>query len=198
VRPERPQEEQILLWCGVVAQLQRTRANRILDGQPLPYPLFVLLRHFCHDPEREWTVGQLAAAFETGQPGMTKRVRKLLDLGLLASRDDPDDARRRWLRVTSLGVELRDELVGLLAPDQAKVFEGWEPAEIDALHRGLDRLRRALDDDREPVVPADGDAPRTGAAPTPTLPVLGLVFPVARRPPPDAASEEEPSDPSPD
>ncbi len=65
MRPKRSQEEQILVWCGVVAQLTRTRANRILRDAELPYPLFVLMPHFCHDPAREWTVSQLTAAFET-------------------------------------------------------------------------------------------------------------------------------------
>lgn len=139
------------MWCGVVAQLARTRANRILKGQPLPYPLFVLLRHFCHDPDREWTVGQLAAAFEAGQPGITKKVRKLLDLRLLSVREDPDDARRRWLRVTARGVALRDELTGRLEPDRQKIFANWRPAETAELHRLLDRLRQELDIDRTPA-----------------------------------------------
>ncbi|MEM7413611.1 MAG: MarR family winged helix-turn-helix transcriptional regulator [Myxococcota bacterium] len=149
MRPKRPQEEQILVWCGVVAQLNRTRANRILADEPLPYPLFVLLRHFCHDPDREWTVGQLTRAFETGQPGMTKKVKKLLDLGLLESRPDPRDGRVRWLRVNRAGVRLRDRMSGRLAPDQKTIFSGWKRSDVAELHRLLDRLRTELDADRD-------------------------------------------------
>ena len=156
MRPARPKEEQILVWCGVVAQLTRTRANRILRDAELPYPLFVLLRHFCHDPDREWTVTSLTAAFETEQPGMTKKVQKLLRRGLLASRADPEDRRRRWLRVTPAGVRLRDRLVKRLEPDREHVFRGWSRAEIAALHRSLDRLRTRLDEEREPVLPPAG------------------------------------------
>lgn len=152
MRPPRPKEEQILVWCGVVAQLQRTRANRILADAEIPYPLFVLLRHFCHDPDREWTVGQLTAAFETGQPGMTKKVRKLLELGLLASRDDEEDGRRRWLRVTRKGVRLRDRLAGQLEPDRLQLFEDWSRTDVERLHGLLDRLRTRLDEDRDTVV----------------------------------------------
>lgn len=148
MRPPRPKEEQILVWCGVVAQLQRTRANRILAGEDLPYPLFVLLRHFCHDPEREWTVSQLTAAFETEQPGMTKKVRKLLAAGLLRTRPDESDGRRHWLSVTPAGVRLRDRLVALLEPDRDEVFASWKRAEVNELHRLLDRLRTHLDRNR--------------------------------------------------
>ncbi|MGI9432100.1 MAG: MarR family winged helix-turn-helix transcriptional regulator [Myxococcota bacterium] len=152
MRPQRPQEEQILVWCGVVAQLTRTRANRILRDAELPYPLFVLLRHFCHDPAREWTVSQLTAAFETEQPGMTKKVQKLRALGLLASRRDDADRRQRWLKVTPAGVRLRNKLVKRLEPDRDHIFRGWSRAQISQLHRSLDRLRTELDAERDGVV----------------------------------------------
>jgi DNA-binding MarR family transcriptional regulator len=152
VRPERPKEEQILVWCGVVAQLVRTRANRTLADAEVPYPLFVLLRHFCHDPDRDWTVTQLAAAFETPQPGMSKKVQVLLDQGLLAARPDARDARVRWLRVTKKGTRLRDRLVARLEPDQKRFFHGWKTAEIEELHRGLERLKTHLDEQREDIV----------------------------------------------
>ena len=151
MRPKRPQEEEILIWCGVVTQLVRTRANRILRDAELPYPLFVLLRHFCHDPDREWTVTQLAAAFEVNQPGMTKQVKRLLELGLLASRPDPGDGRVRWLRVTRRGVRLRDAMVGRLEPDRQDVFRGWTRGEVAELHRLLFRLKSWLDDNRPQV-----------------------------------------------
>jgi len=152
VRPARPKEEQILVWCGVVAQLTRTRANRILRDAQLPYPLFVLLRHFCHDPAREWTVSGLTAAFETEQPGMTKKVQKLEKLGLLESHRDEDDRRKRWLRVTPSGVRLRNDLVRRLEPDREHIFRGWSRSDVAALHGLVDRLRTRLDEDRDPVI----------------------------------------------
>jgi DNA-binding MarR family transcriptional regulator len=152
VRPERPKEEQILVWCGVVAQLVRTRANRGLADAEIPYPLFVLLRHFCHDPAREWTVTQLARAFETAQPGMTKKVQALVERGLLTSRIDERDARVRWVRVTRRGERLRDRLMALLEPDQTQFFRGWKAKEVAALHQGLERLKTHLDDHRDEVI----------------------------------------------
>ncbi len=160
MRPKRPKEEQIIVWCGVVTQLVRTRSNRILKDAELPYPLFILLRHFCHDPDREWTVTQLAAAFETKQPGMTKKVKRLLDLGYLAARPDDEDKRVRWLRVTPRGVRLRDAMTNRLAPDQAGYFEGWKRSEVTELHRHLERLKTWLDDHRDDIVLPDTPRPR--------------------------------------
>ena len=146
---EKRKFEQIMVWCGVVAQLNRTRSNRLLKGEALPYPLFVLLRHFCHDAEREWTIAQLTRAFETGQPGMTKKVQKLLDAGLLSARVDAQDGRRRWLRVTNRGKRMKDRMVALLEPDQQAIFENWDAADVADLHRLLDRLRQQLDAARD-------------------------------------------------
>ncbi len=151
MRPRK--QEQILVWSGVVAQLVRTRSNRILrECGGLPYPQFVLLRHFCREPKRERTVTELAAAFETKQPGITKNVKQLLDQGLLAARPDPKDTRVRWLRVTPKGRRRRDALVKQLEPDQKQFFKGWKASEISELHRGLERLKTYLDENRETVV----------------------------------------------
>lgn len=151
-RPRRPPEEEILIWSGVVAQLVRTRNNRILADSELPYPQFVMLRHFCHDPDREWTVSQLADAFETPQPGVSKTVRKLVERRLLRERSDALDARRNWLHVTPKGVRVRNDAVSRLAPDQRGVFAAWPRRDVAELRRLLLRLKTQLDESREEVL----------------------------------------------
>jgi len=118
LRPKRSKEEQIVVWIGVIAQLVRTRNNQILRETDLPYPQFVLLLHFCHDPDREWTVSSLARAFQRNQPGISKTVRQLLDRGLLRSRPDPTDARVKQLRVTARGIRARNAAMAGLAPQR--------------------------------------------------------------------------------
>ena len=145
--PRTPAEE-ILLWSGVVAQLNRTRANRLLKDAPLPYPLFVLLRHFSHNPEREWTVTQLTAAFETGQPGMTKKVKKLLQLGLLDTRADQVDGRKRWYRINAAGLTVKDQAMALLRKDQQAIFATWSKSELQQFRNFMLRLKDHMDDHR--------------------------------------------------
>ena len=156
-RPKRPATEQILVWCGVVTQLVKTRNNRLLGKAGLPYPQFVMLRHFCHDPERAWTVSQLAAAFESPQPGISKTVRKLVDRGLLREQPDRKDARRKWLRVSPRGIRVRDAAVARLQPDQRGLFAGWSRKDIETLHRLLSRLKTHLDDHRDDLIWPDSE-----------------------------------------
>ncbi|MCP5067676.1 MAG: winged helix-turn-helix transcriptional regulator [bacterium] len=132
----------------MIAQLVRTRNNQILHGTDLPYPQFVLLLHFCHDPEREWTVSSLARAFQRKQPGITKTVRQLLDRGFLRSRPDRTDARVKNLRVTARGIRARDAAMVALAPALADDFGNWKRSEISELHRLVERLKEHLDEQR--------------------------------------------------
>jgi DNA-binding MarR family transcriptional regulator len=147
----RSREEQIVTWIGVIAQLVRTRNNQILVESDLSYPQFVMLLHFCHEPEREWTVTALAAAFQTNQPGVTKTVQKLLRSGYLEARVDENDSRMKHLRVTRRGLRARNEAISMLAPDLSQFFKSWKPSEIAELHRLLERLKNQLDESRDSV-----------------------------------------------
>ena len=136
------------MWMGVIAQLVRTRNNQVLSETDLPYPQFVLLLHFCHDPDREWTVSSLARAFQRNQPGITKTVRQLLDRGFVRSRPDQTDARVKRLRVTTRGIRARDAAMASLAPAFTDDFRGWKRAEVSELHRLVERLKNHLDEQR--------------------------------------------------
>ncbi len=151
MRPERPKVEQILVWCGVVAQLGRTRVNAILEGE-IPYPLYVLLNHFCHDPDREWTVTELAAAFESPAPGISKNVRRLIERGWLEWRFDGSDGRVKRLRVTASGIAVRDEAAARVLPDRLSLFEDFDEGEVAQLHALLERLKTRMDESREELV----------------------------------------------
>lgn len=148
-RPDRPKETDILIWAGVIAQLNRTRSNQLLKDAPVPYPLFVLLRHFSHDSEREWSVTGLTAAFETGQSGMTKKVRKLLELGLIEVRDDAEDGRKRWFRISRQGLKQLAMMNRMLSQDQQQLFGGWDRADVETLHELLFRLKDHMDENRK-------------------------------------------------
>ena len=147
-RSPRSKEEEILIWAGVVTQLNRTRSNQLLAGAEVPYPLFVLLRHFSHDTSREWSITSLTAAFETGQSGMTKKVQKLLALGLIDARPDNLDGRKKWFSINAAGVNQLSVMNKRLLKDQKSHFKSWKSEEIDVLHASLYRLKCYLDDNR--------------------------------------------------
>ena len=153
-------EEQVIVWIGVIAQLVRTRNNRVLRSTDLPYPQFVLLLHFCHDPTRTWTVSGLARAFQRKQPGISKTVRQLLDRGFLRARRGETDARVTNLRVTPRGIRARDAAMARLAPALGDDFRSWKRSELSELHRLIERLKNQLDQERdeEPAPPQGGPA----------------------------------------
>lgn len=137
-----------MIWVGVIAQLARTRANRKLSSTELPYPLFVLLRHFAHNPSREWTISQLCDAFQTEQPGMSKRVKKLAEMSLLVSRPDEVDGRIKWFSLNDKGLSVLEEVsVEMRALDQS-TFSDWSNKDIERLHSDLFRLKNFLDEHR--------------------------------------------------
>ena len=144
----RLKEEDILIWIGVVAQLTRTRANRLLADSKLPFPLFVLLQHFAHDPQRKWSVTQLTRAFETGQPGMTKKVQKLLALELLNQSADDKDARIKWFSINAAGLHMLESLGEVLRDDIREAFSVWSDVETSQAHELLSRLKSHLDENR--------------------------------------------------
>jgi len=133
----------------VIAQLARTRNDQILHDTGLPYPQFVLLLHFCHDPEREWTVSGLARAFQRKQPGITKTVRQLVDGGFLRTRPDEMDARVKHLKVTARGIRARDAAMARLAPAFADDFQNWKRSEVAEFHQLVERLKNHLDEQRD-------------------------------------------------
>ncbi|MEM7079005.1 MAG: MarR family winged helix-turn-helix transcriptional regulator [Pseudomonadota bacterium] len=137
-----------MIWAGVIAQLNRTRVNRRLAATQLPYPLFVLLRHFAHDPARAWTINQLSDAFQTAQPGMSKRISKLVALGLLDMRPDEMDGRKKWFSLNAKGLALLEARSAEIRELDRSAFDGWSSADIDQLHASLYRLKSHLDDNR--------------------------------------------------
>ncbi len=133
----------------MIAQLVRTRNQQILRETELPHPQFVLLLHFCHDPDRSWTVSSLARAFQRNQPGITKTVRQLLDRGFLRACPDESDARIKRLRVTARGIRVRDAAMARLVPAHTDDFRGWKRSEVSELHRLIERLKNQLDQQRD-------------------------------------------------
>ena len=154
-----PEEKirQILTWVGVSQQLLVTRFNRALKGTDLPFAQFTMLNHFFSRPGEGWTVTRLASAFETGQPGISKIVRRLVDKGYLRIEPDPEDGRVKFHYMTDQGMARYREALARLLPEAGLIFGDWNGEDLDALHSGLFRLKSWLDDNRETRPDGAGD-----------------------------------------
>ncbi len=140
---------QILTWIGVSQQLLVTRMNRLLKGTDLPFAQFVMLNHFGAFQGERWTATRLADAFETGQPGLSKTLRRLVDKGYLRVEPDPVDGRVKFHALTVKGKVMYEEALRRLSPEVGLIFAEWSGEDIDALHAKLFQLKTWLDENRE-------------------------------------------------
>lgn len=138
---------ELLTSVGIIAQLMEERGRHVLPPD-LPRPLFSILNHMVRLGD-DTTVTDLARAFQTPQPGMTKSVQKLLDRGLLRAETDTEDARRKRLFLTVAGRAAHADALRRLGPDAELIFAGWSTAELADLQKPLFRLRRWLDENRD-------------------------------------------------
>lgn len=132
------------MWLGGAEQRLATRANRALRGADVPYAQFVVLNHLASLPGEGWSVSSLASALETGQPGVSKILRRLAHKGYVRIDTDARDRRIKRHRLTDTGRAVHREAFQRLYPQADAVFDGWEEHDVDALHTLLYRLKADL------------------------------------------------------
>lgn len=137
---------QILIWLGAAERRLETRVNRALKGADLPYAQFVILNHLASLPAGGWTVTELAAALEIGQPGVSKILRRLALKGLVRVDTDAGDRRLRRHHLTPAGAVAQDQAFRRISPQADDIFRGWKDGDIDALHALLYKLKASLRD----------------------------------------------------
>ena len=146
---EREQSEiRMTVLLGIINQLMTTRQNRLFAECELNLSQFGVLNHFTHQPERCWTVTELADVMEMNQPGITKIVTVLLGKGLLESRADEDDKRKRYLSITQSGLALCTDTFQMLLPEISNVFGEWNDELLAQFHQQLEKLMLWLDQNR--------------------------------------------------
>ena len=141
-------EVRTTVLLGIIQQLMTTRQNSLFAGRELSLSQFALLNHFSHEPERSWTVTELAEVMEMNQPGITKIVTVLLDKGLLQSTSDATDKRKRYLTISKKGLALCVETFQSLLPDISQVFSEWDEKSLKQFHKQLEKLMLWLDKHR--------------------------------------------------
>ena len=141
-------EVRMTVLLGIIQQLMTTRQNRLFAGRALSLSQFALLNHFTHEPERSWTVTELAEVMEMNQPGITKIVTQILDKGLLISTPDKTDKRKRYLNISRKGLALCDDTFQSLLPDISQVFSEWNESSLKQFHKQLEKLMFWLDTNR--------------------------------------------------
>ena len=103
------------------------------------YPLLATLAEF--GPRR---AADLADLFALDKGAVSRVVRQLLDLGLIAKSPDPDDGRASILTVTPKAKERLAAVAESRRNDFDAQLSQWDPAAIVELSQGLARFNAAI------------------------------------------------------
>jgi DNA-binding MarR family transcriptional regulator len=143
--------KQVLIWIGVANQLTTTRFNQLMADSDLPLPQFSMLNHFSRDPKAQYTITQLASAFQANQPAITKTVQHLIKKGYLAVQVSSEDKRIKYHSITKAGLDMHQQAIAQISPDAQLIFMEWSVEEVETFHLSLFRLKNWLDTHRDIV-----------------------------------------------
>lgn len=144
-------EARLIVQLGIIRQLMTTREAKLFARVELNPSQFAVLNHFTHNPNRSWTVTDLAEVMEMNQPGITKIVTVLLDKALLQAVVDKEDKRRKHLKITLQGISLCQQIMLSLLPDISHIFSEWQDDELTLMKEKTEKLMRWLDSHRDDI-----------------------------------------------
>ncbi|MGI9390055.1 MAG: MarR family winged helix-turn-helix transcriptional regulator [Boseongicola sp.] len=125
-------------------QLARARLAKALPkGMELSH--FSVLNHLART-NSERTPAQLARAFHVTRGAMTNTVNRLEWAGYVHVRPDWDDARRKFVSVSSSGRQARDEALAAIAPILDGAVEAAGTEKVRNILPVLREIRQRFDD----------------------------------------------------
>ena len=125
-------------------QLARARLAKALPkGMALSH--FSVLNHLARTSS-ERTPAQLARAFHVTRGAMTNTVNRLEWAGHVHVRPDWDDARRKFVSISSTGRQARDEALAAIAPILDDVVEAAGTENVRNILPVLREIRKRFDE----------------------------------------------------
>jgi DNA-binding MarR family transcriptional regulator len=125
-------------------QLARARLAKALPkGMELSH--FSVLNHLAR-ANLERTPAQLARAFHVTRGAMTNTVNRLERAGYVHVRPDWDDARRKFVGVSSTGRQARDEALAAVAPILNDAVEAAGTEKVRSILPVLREIRQRFDE----------------------------------------------------
>ena len=105
----------------------------------------------------ELAAGELARHVMLTCSGLTHRLDRLAERGLIERQSCPEDRRRVLVRLTSAGQELTDRAGAHRAAEAQRLVEVFDPAEREALTALLRKMLAAMDASIPPSCGGDAD-----------------------------------------
>ena len=132
---------------GIIEQLSRALLEaRLPDGLIAPH--FTVLNHLTRVGDGR-TPMEMARAFQIPKTSMTHTLKGLVAQGLVAFRANPEDGRSKQVWLTDKGRALRAEVIAGLAPEFARLAQGFDMEALAAIKPVLTDLRIFMDAARD-------------------------------------------------
>ena len=131
---------------GIVNQLATTQFERNLPEGLTPSQFSVLNIFVRLGGVR--SPKQLADAFQVTKGAMTNTLEKLAQKGCIEISADPNDGRRKQVRITQKGKRLREQSIRQAGPTLSQVAQVLTTEEIQTMIPTLQKLRAYLDNNR--------------------------------------------------
>lgn len=103
-------------------------------------PMFVVVNQLAYRGALRPT--DLAATLGTGKANISKIVRRLEEIGLVARVPAPRDERSVLVALTGAGRELGERIMEVAQAQVDEVTLGWDPQEVENLRRYVARFAR--------------------------------------------------------
>lgn len=141
-------KELVMEMLVILAKVEH-RANMRADKDLAPFgltrPQFSALVHLSQlDGVADVSITSLIDILNMNQPGVTKVVKSLLDLGYVITSDGATDRRIKLLRLTPLGKKTCEETFASLGESLADVYKFWTKSDIQKIIELLSKLHMTL------------------------------------------------------
>lgn len=135
----------MLVVLGKVEHKASLRADKDLSPFGLSRSQFSALVHLSQmNPGAEVPISSLIEILNMNQPGVTKVVKSLLELGYVITTDSDDDKRVKLLRLTPLGRETCNQTFASLGESLTEIYKSWSKSDITSLTELLKKLNDTL------------------------------------------------------
>lgn len=133
---------------GIISQLSSTAFERALPSG-MSMAQFGVLNHFAR-LGGEYAPARLAAAFQVTRGAMTNTLQRLEANGWVSIRSDPEDGRRKRVKLTAKGRRAREKAIAQFMPTLLELTDGLSLSELAKATPLLQRVRSHLDAARNP------------------------------------------------
>lgn len=132
-------------------------AARTLDLNRTDMRLIAIIR-----ARRSLTPGQLAAASDLSPAATSTAIRRLLASGYVDRADDPHDARRNWITLTTAGYQALDDVYSSMIEAGRLHLSSYGEADLETLESFLIEVRRIqLERARELLAQGESHPPQS-------------------------------------